>query len=243
MNDQVRIFSDASALGEAAARELTALLAELTAEAGRSASDNPVDIAIAGGFVASSVLSRVDSDDNAERPAWERVRVWWADERYVAADSPDRNDAEAIEGLFARTPGVDLHPMPTNEGQSIQEAAQACLEEWQSHMEGRQIDVAVLGMGPDGHFASLFPGHSTLDGTDDVLLEEDSPKPPPARLTLSREVLTSARHIWVIAGGASKAEALGRAFAGADFHDIPIAALRGERTTWWLDEEAAAQLG
>ena len=190
---------------------MTALLAELTAEAGRSASDNPVDIAIAGGFVASSVLSRVDSDDDAERPAWERVRVWWADERYVAADSPDRNDAEAIEGLFARTPGVDLHPMPTNEGQSIQEAAQACLEEWQSHMEGRQIDVAVLGMGPDGHFASLFPGHSTLDGTDDVLLEEDSPKPPPARLTLSREVLTSARHIWVIAGGASKAEALGRA--------------------------------
>lgn len=247
--DDVRVFPDAQSLGAAAAAALTDLLARLTAD--RSPAEGPVDLAVAGGFVATAVLAHVDAApapgaDGAGRPRpdWSRTRVWWADERYVAPGSPDRNDADALTGLFSRTPGAELRPMPADDGaRTLEEAGGAYRALWESAMRGRRPDLAVLGMGPDGHVASLFPGRATLDAAEPVLVEPDSPKPPPPRITLSRGVLTGARRIWVVAGGGAKADALARAFApGADFHEVPAAALRGPRTTWWLDRDAAARL-
>ncbi len=247
--DDVRVFPDLGLLGEAAAGALTQILAELTQD--RSPAEGPIELAVAGGFVATDVLSRVDAapapgGDHAgrPRPAWDRVRVWWADERYVPASDPDRNDTSAFDALFTRTAGVDLRPMPVDDGtRALSEAGRTYRDEWTREMSGRRLDLAVLGMGPDGHVASLFPGRATLDAAEPVLVEPDSPKPPPPRITLSRGVLTGARRIWVVAGGGAKADALARAFApGADFHEVPAAALRGPRTTWWLDRDAAARL-
>jgi 6-phosphogluconolactonase len=239
--DDIRVLPDAEALSREAAAALTDLLAGLTRA--RRGVSGPVDIAVAGGFVSSGVLALVDAGDGHAAPDWRRVRVWWADERYVPAGDPDRNDADAWRRLFSRTDGVDLRRMPSSDGdRPLHEAAAAYLGQWRAQMTGRHLDLAVLGMGPDGHVASLFPGHGQLDAVDDVLAEDDSPKPPPLRITLSRGVLASARRIWVVAAGTAKSGALQRALGGADPHEIPAAALRGPRTTWWLDREAARRL-
>jgi len=241
VTEDVRVLSDARALAQESADTLTALLADLTSR--RGPRPGPIELAVAGGFVSSQVLARVDRRTDRPRPDWSRVRVWWADERYVPAGAPDRNDADAVRVLFHRTPGVDLRPMPADDGTSTLEAAgREHLVRWRTVMAERSLDLAVLGMGPDGHVASLFPRRPTLDAAEEVLVEPDSPKPPPARITLSRGVLSGARRIWVIAAGEAKAHALGRALAGADPHDVPAAALRGPRTTWWLDRDAAARL-
>ncbi len=254
MTEDVRVFADAHTLARESADALTALLADLTRRDPRL---GPVDLAIAGGFVSSCVLAHVDRPttrraDSGEpsvlptsgpHPDWSRVRVWWADERFVRADSPQRNDADAVRTLFRRTPAVELHPMPADEGTLTLEAAgRQYLAQWRTMMGGRVLDLAVLGMGPDGHVASLFPHRPTLETVEEVVVEPHSPKPPPSRITLSGRVLTSASRIWVIAAGQPKAQAFGRAFAGADPRDVPAAALRGPRTTWWVDQEAAAQL-
>ncbi len=224
----------AQEVGHAAGRLLTQLSAT------RSPAD-PVELAIAGGFVATRVLpSLAETTPDLD---WSRIRVWWVDERFVPADDPQRNDREALEALFSHTPGVTLERMPDDRGQSLDQAVGAFGARWNAVMAGRSIDFAILGVGPDGHFASLFPGHPQLDRTDDVLAVENSPKLPPRRLTLSRPVITGARRIWVAAAGSGKADALARALTpGTDYHEVPAAALRGQRTAWWLDAAAAQRI-
>lgn len=206
---------------------------------GRSA-DDPVDLAIAGGFVATDVLPAAARELGALD--WSRLRVWWVDERFVAAGDAARNDREARESFLSRAPGVQTRPMPSDDGRGVERACQEYLALWRREMAGRRLDLALLGVGPDGHFASLFPGHPQLDAVGEVLVEDHSPKPPPVRLTLSRGVVTASRRIWVAAAGASKAHALGRALGGADPHEVPAAALVGPRTTWWLDAGAAREV-
>lgn len=234
-NDDLRVAADASSLASDLATAFTACVAGLLLD---RPADQAVNIAIAGGFVSNTVLPAV----SAASLDWSRIRVFWVDERFVAADDPQRNDREAVDALFCRTPGAKLFPMPPDGGQPIESARADYLAVWRAAMAGASLDLAILGMGPDGHIASLFPGHAQLDDPTEVLIEEDSPKPPPARLSLSLPVILGSRRIWLAAAGESKAEALRAAFAGADYHDVPVAALRGPRTTWWLDQAAASLL-
>ena len=233
-------FPDAQALGEGVARALADRLRSLAGT--RADEDGPLEVAIAGGFVSTEVLTRVDPTGIP----WPRIRVWWVDERFVAPGDALRNDSEAVRALFVRTPGVDLRPMPADTGQGLEAARQSFEREWTGEMEGRHLDLAVVGMGPDGHVASLFPGHAQVSQEGPVLAESDSPKPPPARLTLSLPVIAAATEVWVVAAGAAKADALARAFGGASPEEVPIAALRGDSTdavtSWWVDGAAASRL-
>ena len=106
------------------------------------------------------------------------------------------------------------------------------------------FDLLLLGMGPDGHIASLFPEHpGTHEDKPSVIAVHNSPKPPPNRLSMTFRVIESAREIWVVAAGAEKAEAVQRALTGADRVQVPAAgALGRERTLWLVDQAAAAQL-
>lgn len=232
MNGEMRISSDATSLATSLAEALIAQLVSLTARW------DTVNIAIAGGFVSSTVLAAVDAND----VDWSRIRVWWVDERFVDPEDVQRNDREALSALFCRTPGVQLRPMPADRGQGIETAREEYLRQWRREMAGRSLDLTLLGMGPDGHIASLFPWHAQLTETAEVLIELDSPKPPPRRLTLSLPVLLASDRIWLAAAGESKAAPLRAAFDGADHHEFPVAALRGKKTTWWLDTAAGAGL-
>ncbi len=221
-----------------------ALVADAAASIGAelaalSASRERVDLAIAGGFVSQRLLPALAGAPGID---WSRVDVWWVDERYVPAGDPDRNDAEAISALLGSLP-ARLHPMPVDEGTPLDEAASHFAGEWARAMRGRRLDLVILGMGPDGHVASLFPGRALPDDVD-VLAVEDSPKPPPHRITLTLPVLRDAASAHLVAAGDSKAEALERAFAELSSPILPANALPVSRilevgATAWIDEGAA----
>ena len=246
MADILHIEADLASLargvGRALAGELERLTQDMRSSIDEGGAGAPIEVAVSGGFVATQVLPIVAASPQARTIDWSLVRVWWVDERFVGADDTDRNDVAARGALFDSTAGVDLRPMPADRGQGVEAARAEYLNEWNAQMRGRSLDLVILGVGEDGHIASLFPRHETLDMTQAVLAEPDSPKPPPPRLTLSAPVLLEARSVWVVAGGSGKAQALRRAFAGEDPREVPVAMLRTPRTTWWLDRAAAQYL-
>ena len=105
------------------------------------------------------------------------------------------------------------------------------------------FDVLMLGIGPDGHCASLFPGRGEVGSEAAVLAVRESPKPPPQRITMGMSTLQRARHVVFVATGEDKADAVRRSVAGGDVRETPAAGPRGtESTTWYVDEAAAALL-
>jgi 6-phosphogluconolactonase len=178
---------------------------------------------------------------------WARVVVWWGDERFVAADSDDRNARSARASFLDLLP-VDpakVHEMPsTGDAGSVDEAAAAYAAELREHGAG-SFEVLMLGLGPDGHVASLFPGYPQLDVDDRVAVGvTDSPKPPPERVSLTLGALNRSRSVWFLVSGEGKAGAVARALAtGTDVHDIPAVGVSGEaETIWFLDRASASEL-
>ncbi|MDC4233286.1 6-phosphogluconolactonase [Actinomyces sp. B33] len=225
------------------ADEAAARLADLAIDAlaGACASGGRVDAAIAGGFVCERVLPAMRA--RANEVEWSRVRVWWVDERFVAADDPDRNDLAAIASFFDEVPGARLMRMPADRSQGLDEAVREFGGTWAREMAGRRLDLVVAGMGPDGHVASLFPGFPwSMESGPDVVAVRRSPKPPPNRISLSMPVLTSARRILLGACGSSKARALSRAYGGAHPQECPAAALLDAGAEAVLDAQAAREL-
>jgi 6-phosphogluconolactonase len=131
---------------------------------------------------------------------------------------------------------------------SLADAAAAYGEEVREDGTGA-FDVVMLGLGPDGHVASLFPGSAQLDVRDAVAVAvTDSPKPPPERVSLTFGALNRTAEVWFVVTGTGKAGAVAQALAtgddAADVHEIPAVGVRGEdATVWFLDEEAASKLG
>ena len=130
--------------------------------------------------------------------------------------------------------------------ETLDAAAWAHGQELREWLAGREpwFDVLVLGIGPDGHCASLFPGHVALESDADVVPVHGSPKPPPERISFGPGTLLRARHVLFAATGTEKAGAVARSVSGDDPHRTPAAGPRGRATTdWYVDEAAAAELG
>ena len=106
----------------------------------------------------------------------------------------------------------------------------------------RSFDIALIGMGPDGHICSLFPGRVDMNEASPILAIRNSPKPPPQRITVSMPVMRACGEVWLTTAGSAKADALGRAFAGASPLDIPVAGVLAPTTRVYLDEAAAANI-
>lgn len=225
--------------GTIAARLLTRL-AEIQAT-GRTPS-----VALTGGTIADAIhreIGRRAADSDVD---WHDVDVYWGDERFVPPDDPDRNALQA-KTAFLDAVGTDparVHEMPAAGGElDLDAAAAAYSETVRSHGTGR-FDVLMLGIGPDGHVASLFPGFSQLDVDDRIAVGvTDSPKPPPERITLTFGALNRSGAVWFVVSGDAKADAVSRALGGADLHQVPATGVRGEdETVWFLDEPAASRL-
>jgi 6-phosphogluconolactonase len=183
---------------------------------------------------------------------WSRVEVWWGDERYVPGADPERNARQAREDLLSRVP-VDpsrVHEMPASDEEhaDVASAASAYAHDLRRWVERRGpgepwFDVLMLGIGPDGHCASLFPGRPELAASEYVLPVSDSPKPPPVRITLSLPVLRRARRVLFVATGEGKADAVAGSVRGEDVAGTPAAGPRGlSDTTWFVDDAAATAL-
>ncbi len=180
---------------------------------------------------------------------WGLVDFWFGDERFVAADNPDRNVGQARASMLDHLP-VDparVHVMAPSDGEygdDLDAAAAAYGRELQDSGAG-ELDVVMLGVGPDGHVASLFPGYPQLDREDAVAVAvRQSPKPPPERISLTFSALERTRELWFVVAGADKSEAVRRAHDPAtDVHELPASRPRGrQRTLWFLDDGAASKL-
>lgn len=170
------------------------------------------------------------------------TEIWFADERCVAPDDPESNYRLARETLLepARVPAARTHRMRGELG--AHEGASRYAQELAARFDaaGVALDVVILGIGPDGHVASLFPGAGTLEADEHELClpVEDAPKPPPQRITLSLPVLLGARGCLLLATGASKADAVS-AMLGEPSRHVPASLLRRERLTVIVDDAAA----
>lgn len=173
--------------------------------------------------------------------AWSRVNLWWGDERFVPAGHTDRNDTAAEHALGRAIWDRALrHPMPSQPDGSTPDgpALDAAAARYASEVAGVRFDLCLLGVGPDGHVASLFPGHPELAATQDAVAVRSSPKPPPNRISLTLPVINSSAAVWLVAAGAEKAEAV--AAAAEPGSQLPAAQVAGGSTVWWLDAAAAS---
>lgn len=237
----VIVHPDPRSLARATAARL--VLALVDAQAVRE----QVHIAVSGGSVGTDVLGAVAESELLDLVDLSTVHVWWVDERFVPTGDADRNDRQAADALFSRIPlpAENLHPMPaSDEVGSLAEAGEryaAELARFAAEGEAQPVfDVVLLGMGPDGHIASLFPGHDSLEAAGVTIVEADSPKPPPERVSLTLGSINTARQVWLAAWGEGKADAVASSLRGDPLAQTPAGGAQGRDVTLWLLDPAAA---
>lgn len=245
----VTAWHDAAALADAVAARLATRL--VTAQAARG----EATVVLTGGTVGIATLAALAASPSRDSLDWGRLNVWWGDERFLPVDHPDRNERQAREALLDQVPIKQsrVHAMPAAgspdagpTGDDVHAAAAAYAEELarhasiESHADLPRVDVLLLGVGPDGHVASLFPHAPALYDTRAVVGVEGSPKPPPLRVSLTLPTIQSADEVWLIAAGESKAPAVAMALGGAGPMTIPASVARGRLETYWLLDKAAA---
>jgi 6-phosphogluconolactonase len=244
MSARVEVLPDAKSLAERVAAELVAKLVAVQAE-GRVPS-----VALTGGTIADEIYRAVaafETGPHGPSVDWMHVDFWWGDERYVPADSPDRNDRSAGLDLLdvVLVDPARVHAMPAaDEIHPDLEAAAASYDQLVRTREPGDFDLVLLGMGPDGHVASLFPGFAQLNVDDRIAVSvTDSPKPPPERISLTFTALNQTTEAWFLVSGAGKADAVARALApDGSVHDTPARGITTPNRTWWLDQAAAGRL-
>jgi len=224
---------DANGVAQAAANAFYEKLAEVLRHKPEA------HVMLTGGTVGIATLAAIGDHELASTAEFKRVNFWWGDERYVAADSPDRNAGQAQKALFSKI-SIDttkIHEFPsTDSGLTLDEAA----IQFANHVARvvPTFDIVFMGMGPDGHICSLFPGKQTPPAGLHIIAEHDSPKPPPERLSFTYEALNAADEIWFVVAGSDKQDAVSVAF-GDSPQSLPVGRVRGKTKTVWFVDNAA----
>jgi 6-phosphogluconolactonase len=238
VNSDVRVHPDAEALSRAVARALLHRITEITRDGTR------FSLALAGGSTPRT-LYRVLAAEYRDKIPWAQVDLFWGDERYVSWDDQHSNYRLVRETLLDHVPipGRNVHPMPTDFPEP-DEAALAYERTLRNRFSGPwpRMDLILLGMGADGHTASLFPGSPALGEQKRWVVAVQGPAEPRVRLTLTLPVLNCAASVFLLVTGAEKADALRRALTGSpDPSACPAGAVRpaGGALVWWVDEKAA----
>lgn len=210
-----------------------------------------VHVCLTGGGIGTSTLAALAQRPGVDAVDWSRVHVWWGDERFLPTGDPERNETGARYTLLDHVPvrADHVHPMPDSDTCRDVDAGAADyareLLQWATPgLPVPSFDVLLLGIGPDGHVASLFPEMPALYDERPVAGVHGAPKPPPLRITLTLPTICSAQQVWVLAAGREKATAVRLALSpGAGALQVPAAGARGEqRTLFCLDAQAATEL-
>jgi 6-phosphogluconolactonase len=214
------------------AKEVAAVVAGRLARAARDGGN----VVLTGGNTPEDAY-----EEAAKRaPDWSMVDVWWGDERCVPPDDQNSNYGMAKRSLLDK---LERAPRSVHriKGELGKEQAAA---DYERELDAAELDLLLLGVGPDGHVASLFPNAPTLRLRKKVLPAEPGLEPFVDRVTLSLPVLRSAKEILFLLAGEEKADAAARAFAGEPGPDTPASLVRARngRTTAILDRAAAAKL-
>ena len=209
-------------------------------------------LVLTGGGIGTLVLTELAAAPARDAVDWRHLDMWWGDERFVPTGDPERNETGARQALLDHVDASPdrVHPMPGPDGPDgpDPEAAAARYAGWllaasqpEDHSQVPSFDVLMLGIGPEGHVASLFPGMPALyEEQRTVVAVHGSPKPPPTRLTLTLPAITAAREVWILASGEEKAGAIRLALSGAGPVQVPAAGARGRQQTLFLLDRAAA---
>jgi 6-phosphogluconolactonase len=238
----VELHDNATELARAVADALLTRLVEAQARHGVAS------VVLTGGGMGIALLRELNAHPDRDTLDWRRVDVWFGDERFLPEGHPDRNDTQAQDALLdaVSLDPARVHLMPTPDGPAgddVETAAELYARELE-HVSGTpgsapHFDVCLLGLGPDGHVASLFPGHASLNATTLTVAERDSPKPPPVRISLTYAAINAAADVWLLATGAEKALAVRGRLTGAEPSEVPAVGVAGrERTVLWVDEAA-----
>jgi 6-phosphogluconolactonase len=245
---EVALHHDASLLAKAAAARLVTRLVDAQAASAAAA------LVLTGGGIAAAILAELAAAPALGAVDWRQLDIWWSDERFLPSGHPERNEASAQEALlrFVDTDPQRVHRMPGTDGPDGDdpEAAAAryaaqlrAATRPEDHGPVPSFDVLLLGIGPDAHVASLFPGMPGLYDERSVVAVRAAPKPPPIRLSMTLAAIRCARDVWVLAAGQEKARAVRLALSGSGPVQVPAAGARGrQRTLFLLDRAAASQL-
>jgi 6-phosphogluconolactonase len=246
---EVFIYPDGDLLAAAAAARL------VTATADALAADARAHLVLTGGGIGTKVLAAVAASPARDTVDWAAVEFWWGDERFAPEGDPDRNETGARAALFdhiAVDPAL-VHTMDGPDGPegddpdaaaarySVELAAAAANDpDAPGGVAVPPFDVLMLGIGPEGHVASIFPDAPAAFAQGTVVAVRNSPKPPPTRISLTFAAIRAAREVWILASGAEKADAIARALAGESEDKLPAAGAQGTQRTLFLIDQAAA---
>ena len=244
MSKIVEIFPDSETLVEAGSGRLVDAIHAAVAARGRAL------IVLTGSGNGIALLRYLKPPRQID---WSKVHLFWGDERYVPEDNDERNDKQARVALldYIDIPSSQVHPMPASDGEFGTDVAAAALAYEQllaanaeSGNPAPNFDVHLLGVGPEGHINSVFPNTPAVrETTRMVVAVEDSPKPPPQRITFTMPAVQRSREVLLLVSGAAKADAVAAAIGDTDPVAVPAAGAIGrENTIWLLDKEAAAKL-
>ncbi len=239
---------DSDLLAKAAAARLVTKLVDVQAATGSAS------LVLTGGGIGTAVLAELAAAPARDAVDWRHLDIWWGDERFLPGGDPERNETAARQALLRHldTDPARVHPMPGTDGldgpdpEAAAERYAASLARAarpEDHGPVPSFDVLMLGIGPEGHVASLFPGMPALYDERPVVAVRGAPKPPPIRLTLTLPAIRCAREVWIIASGVEKAGAVRLALAEVGPVQVPAAGARGrQRTLFLLDWAAASRL-
>jgi len=240
---QIAIFPDTNTLSQQAAQYIVRLASEAIVTRGR------FTIALSGGSTPKILYGLLGTEPYRDQINWASVEIFWSDERCVPPDSADSNYALAQEVLLSKIPipANQIHRMPAD-----QPDREAASREYTSEMQRTfgtngipSFDLLQLGMGPEGHTASLFPHQESLHEQQRLVIPVTVPKPPPPRLTFTPPLLNAARHVLFLVTGSEKAEAVQAVLEGPDQpEEYPAQIVRPPKgeVVWMLDTGAAAKL-
>ena len=166
-------------------------------------------LALTGGTLGSDLTRALVDDWNAHPEMYQGLHIWWSDERFVNRTSAEQNSSPVLNSVTNKN--VAIHMLSaSDEVENIDVA----VEDYLAQLGENFMDLTILGLGPDGHIASLFPGAAHIDRLEKVIAITDSPKPPSVRATFTLSMINTSTLVWIIAAGASKADAVTKIIEG-----------------------------
>jgi 6-phosphogluconolactonase len=249
---EVFVYTSGDLLASAAAARTVTRLADAIA------ADGHAHLVLTGGGIGTKVLAAIAAAPARDAVDWRLVDFWWGDERFEPAGDAERNETGARAALLDAL-NVDparVHAVAGSDGPdgddpdaaAARYAAELAAAAGDGARAGKTgavpaFDVLMLGIGPEGHVASIFPDSPAAYATGSVVAVRNAPKPPPTRISLTFGAIQAAREVWILASGAEKADAVAEALSGVSQDKLPAAGARGrDRTLFLLDEAAAAKL-
>lgn len=239
----IAVYPDLDTISQQAAQYVVHVANEAIVTRGR------FTIALSGGNTPKKLYSLLGSEPYRSQIDWKLVDIFWSDERCVPPDSPDSNYRMAHEVLLSQIqiPAPQVHRMPAD-APGRDTACLAYTQEMQRVLGTNGIpnfDLIQLGMGPEGHTASLFPHQPSLHETERLVIPVSVPKPPPDRLTFTPPILNAARNVLFLVTGADKADALHAVLEGEynpDEYPAQIVRPPNGEVTWMVDTAAAQKI-